>query len=129
MGRQLAADGLQRRGVKLFEREGDAAVQEAPPHRAEFRVGHFAQTVVGEIVLCHTMRLALPFDDAALPQFVQGGRQAVVVPVGGLGQQIEREGLPDGAGQSGQLIGWGGELRQARRDHGVDARRRGDGAG
>ena len=129
VGRQLTADGLQRRRVKLLEREGNAPVQESPPHRAEFRVGDFAQAVVGEIVRCHTMRLALPFDDAALPQFVQSGRQAVIVPVGGLGEQIEREGLPDGAGQSGQFIGLGGELRQARGDDGVDARRCGDGAG
>ena len=129
VGGQLTADGLQGRGVKFFEREGDTPVQESPPHRAEFRVGDFAQAIVGEIVRCHTLRLALPFDDAALPQFVQSGRQAVIVPVGGLGEQIEREGLPNGAGQSGQLIGLGGELREARGDDGVDPRRRSDGAG
>ncbi len=124
VGCQLAADRLRFHPVKFFQRARDATVQKAPPHGTEFRISDFAEAIVGEIVLRHAMLLALPFDEAALPQFVQGGGQAIVVPVGGLGEQIEREGLADGAGQPGQFVRRGGELRQAGGDDGVDAGRR-----
>ena len=78
---QPPADALQFRRVKLFECASHAPVQEPPTYRAQVRVRHFPQKVVSVIVgAC-----ALPVDDAALPQFLQGARQAVLVPIGGLG--------------------------------------------
>ena len=102
MSSQTSADALHLGRVKFFEGAGYAPVQKAPPYRAQFRVGLLPQKVVRVIVApC----APLPFDDPALPQFLQGARQAVFVPVGGFCQQVEREGPADGGGEPGQLIG------------------------
>ena len=84
---QPSADAFEIAGVQLLERPADSPVQKSSPDRAQLGVSHFAQKVVRVIVSA----VVLPIDDAPLPQFFERARQAVFIPIGRLGEQIEGE--------------------------------------
>ncbi len=115
----VRGDPSARTGVRALQRRGDPQVQQPPPGRPDAQVGHLADPVVAEVVAV-LVRAAVRPDDPAAPQLVQSPRGGVRIDGGGLGEQLDAERPPDGAGDVHQAAGRFAQPRQAGLDHRLD---------